>query len=97
MVTLEEISAWRDAGGAGQGDPPWLRPVDVALAGLARVDLGAGDSDSVRHGRTVPADGGFPVGTTVCAYDVDGRLLGLLEVAQDGRLRVVRLLVDPSQ
>ena len=96
-VTLEEISAWRDAGGAGQGDPPWLRPVDLALAGLARVDLGAGDSDSVRHGRTVPADAGFLVGATVCAYDVDGRLLGLLEVAQDGRLRVVRLLVDPSQ
>ena len=96
-VTLEEISAWRDAGGAGQGDPPWLRPVDLALAGLARVDLGAGDSDSVRHGRTVPADAGFLVGATVCAYDVDGRLMGLLEVAQDGRLRVVRLLADPSQ
>jgi len=96
-VTLEEISTWRDAGEAGQGDPPWLRPVDLALAGLARVDLGAGDSDSVRHGRTVPADVGFLVGTTVCAYDVDGRLMGLLEVTQDGRLRVVRLLVDPSQ
>jgi hypothetical protein len=97
MVTLEEISAWQEAGEAGQGDPPWLRPVELALAGLARVDLGADDSDWVRHGRTVPADGGFPVGTTVCAYDADGRLLGLLEVAQDRRLRVVRLLVDPSQ
>ena len=97
MVTLEEISAWREAGEAGQGDPPWLRPVDIALAGLSRVDLGADDSDWVRHGRAVPADGGFPTGTTVCAYDADGRLLGLLEVAQDGRLRVVRLLVDPSQ
>jgi tRNA pseudouridine55 synthase len=97
MVTLDEISAWRDAGEAGQGDPPWLRPVETALTGLARVDLSAGDSDAVRHGRTVPADGGFPVGATVCAYDVDGRLLGLLEVAQGRRLRVVRLLVDPSQ
>lgn len=97
MVTLEEISAWQEAGGAEQGDPPWLRPVEIALARLARVDLGADDSDWVRHGRTVPADGGFPVGTIVCAYDADGRLLGLLEVAQDRRLRVVRLLVDPSQ
>jgi len=97
MVTLEQISAWREAGEAGQGDPPWLRPVDMALAGLARVDLGADDSDWVRHGRTVPADPSFLVGTTVCAYDVDGRLLGLLEVAPDHTLRVVRLLVDPSQ
>ena len=97
MVTLEEISAWQEAGGAEQGDPPWLRSVEIALARLARVDLGADDSDWVRHGRTVPADGGFPVGTIVCAYDADGRLLGLLEVAQDRRLRVVRLLVDPSQ
>ena len=40
MVTLEEITAWRDERGAGHGNPAWLRPVDCALADLARVDLG---------------------------------------------------------
>ena len=97
MVTLEEIGAWRDAGGAGHGSPAWLRPVDSALAGLARVDLGSADSASIRHGRTIPSDGGLLAGTTVCAYDADGGLLGLLEVAPDRRLRVVRLLADTAQ
>jgi tRNA pseudouridine55 synthase len=94
MVTLEEISAWRDAAGAAHGSPAWLRPVDCALAGLARVDLGPTHSASIRHGRTIPSEGNFPTGTTVCAYDPDGALLGLLEVAPDRRLRVVRLLAD---
>ena len=97
MVTLEEITAWGDERGAGHGTPAWLRPVDCALAGLARVDLGPIDSEAIRHGRTVPSDGRLPVGITVCAYDTDGGLLGLLEVAPDRRLRVVRLLAGATE
>jgi hypothetical protein len=37
------------------------------------------------------------VGITVCAYDTDGGLLGLLEVAPDRRLRVVRLLAGATE
>jgi tRNA pseudouridine55 synthase len=95
MVTLEEVLAWGNAVGDG-GDPPWLRPLDCALTGLIRVDLGAADSAAVLHGRAVRADTGLPTGTTVRAYDTGGGLLGLLEVAPGDRLQVVRLLVSTA-
>ena len=95
MVALEEILAWAEGPGDGR-EPPWLRPLDCALTGLIRVDLGASDSAAVLHGRSVRADTGLPTGTTVRAYDADGAILGLLEVTPGDRLEVVRLLVSTA-
>ena len=103
MVTLDEIGAWQTAvesagrdPGDTRGRPSWLHPVEYALTGYARVDLGPADSLSIRHGRTVPSDRGLPAGTTVRAYDAVGDLLGLLRAGSDGRLQVVRLFVDTT-
>ena len=94
MVSLDEIEAWRRG---GQGEPPWLRALDCALAELVRVDLDRVDAESIRHGRSVAGGAGLRPGTTVRAYDADGVLLGLLEATADARLKVVRLLVGAAQ
>jgi tRNA pseudouridine55 synthase len=96
MVSLEEVLRTSDQV-VGVERPTWLRPLDSALVGLARVDLGSADSAAVRHGRAVRSDTDLAAGTTVRAYDAGGELLGLLEVAAGNRLQVLRLLtrVDP--
>jgi tRNA pseudouridine55 synthase len=95
MVSLDDIVAWRDS--AEKRSPAWLLPVDRALAGLARVDLEPADSRAIRHGRTVAAAADLPAGSTVCAYEADGRVLGLLRVTDERRLQVIRLLVDTAE
>jgi tRNA pseudouridine55 synthase len=96
MVSLEAIAAWEAAGARLEPHPPWLLPVARALTGLLRVDLGAADSAAIRHGRSVAAAAGLTPGATTCAYDQAGTLLALLTVGPDGRLHVLRLLVDPE-
>ena len=94
MVSLEDVIAWRAGAPPVGSRPRWLLPVDRAFAGLPRLDLGAADSDSIRHGRPVQPALAMPEGSTVRAYDSAGGLLGLLRVGPDGYARVVRLLVD---
>jgi tRNA pseudouridine55 synthase len=95
MVNLDEITAWEAAGAHLEPRPPWLLPVERALAGLPRVDLDIADATAIRHGRsTAPASTGLASGATVCGYDAAGTLLGLLTVGPDRRLRVLRLLAD---
>lgn len=92
MLRLEDLAAWRDAGGHLDAAPDWLLPVDRALAGLPRVDLDPVDSDAIRHGRTVAFGLDLAEGATVCGYDAGGSLLGLLRVGAGQRLEVARLM-----
>ena len=92
MVSLDDVLAWGAAPGTVGASPSWLRPLDCGLIGLTRIDLGAMDSASILHGRTIRSETGLPAGTTVRAYDARGALLGLLEVTRDDRLQVIRLM-----
>ena len=92
MVELEEIERWQAAAGAGDPSPPWLLPVDRAFVGLPRIDLDAGQSADLRHGKVLQLPAGGESLERVAAYDPQGLFLGLVGV-QDDRARVLRLFV----
>jgi len=69
-----------------------LLPVDVPLADLARLDLGAAAAHDLLQGRLVPWSAGDG---RLRAYGPGGRFLGLVECAA-GSLRAVRLIATQS-
>jgi tRNA pseudouridine55 synthase len=91
MVTLETIEAWAAAG----ADTPatWLLPVDRAFSGLPRVDLGEGQSVHLRQGRVIEAPAMARTTGRARAYGPGEHFLGLVDVSEDGRVRVERLFV----
>jgi tRNA pseudouridine55 synthase len=97
MVCLDEITSWPGTPAPGESGPPWLLPIDRALAGLPRLDLGPTDSAAIRHGRPVQLEMSLPEGSNVRAYDTTGLLLGLLRIGTDQRAHVVRLLANADQ
>jgi len=91
MVTLENIEAWATA---GAGTPPrWLLPVDRAFAGLPRLDLGEVQAAHLRQGRVIEAPASAPITGRARAYGPGECFLGLVDVGEDGRVRVERLFV----
>jgi tRNA pseudouridine55 synthase len=97
MVTLGSLEAWADAGGWAQGSPAGLLPVDAAFPGLPQVRLDAVQSLFLRQGRALAVAEPGPVGTLLRACDEADAFLGLVIVAEDGRIRVHRLFVPGAQ
>ena len=85
MTTLAEVQA-----GSPETLARKLLPLDRGLSFLPRIDVTAAEADDLRHGRRIErpgcADG------EMAAYDADGRLLGLVERAPDGAVKVRRLI-----
>jgi len=91
MVTLETIEAWA---ATGAGTPAaWLLPVDRAFAGLPRLDLGEEQSVHLRQGRVIEAPATARITGRARAYGPGEHFLGLVDVSEDGRVRVERLFV----
>jgi tRNA pseudouridine55 synthase len=70
-----------------------LLPSDRAFPDLPRVDLTASAVEGLLQGRTVAARQLAAPGELL-AYDDDGRFLGVVQGAPDGRVRPVRLFVE---
>jgi Pseudouridine synthase len=88
MYTLEQLAerppASRDA---------LLLKSDQVFLELPRVELGAAAVDGLLQGRTVAAPHSGTSGE-LRAYDGQGRFLGIVLGAGEGRVRPVRLFVD---
>lgn len=68
-----------------------LRP--AAALGLPTLRLRPGDAERVRNGAALPTGGvARPVGERLAALDPTGTLIAILEVADDRRLRPLRVL-----
>ena len=93
MVTMGEIERWAGTGEPPAGFPECLLPVDAAFRQLPRLDLTAGQAGHLRQGRVLEAPAGVEPAERIAAYDQTGHLLGLVECAADGCVRVVRLFV----
>jgi len=91
MVTLEHVEALGGASGPETRD--WLRPVDEAFVELPVLRLDTTQSLHLRQGRTLDPPGAGTPGLLLRAYDDAHGFLGLVEVDDDGRLRVQRLFV----
>jgi tRNA pseudouridine55 synthase len=91
MVTLETIEAWATAGAGAPAT--WLLPVDRAFSGLPRLDLGEGQSVHLRQGRVIEAPATARTTGRARAYGPGEHFLGLVDVSEDGRVRVERLFV----
>lgn len=88
MHTLEQLTALEPAA----RDAVLLQP-DRAFLDLPRVELASGAVEGLLQGRTVAAL--QPAGPgELRAYDGQGRFLGMVQGAPDGRVRPVRLFVD---
>ena len=88
MHTLEQLTALEPAA----RDAVLLQP-DRAFLDLPRVELASGAVERLLQGRTVAAL--QPAGPgELRAYDGQGRFLGMVQGAPDGRVRPVRLFVD---
>jgi tRNA pseudouridine55 synthase len=88
MYTMEQLDALQ---------PPArdavLLPADRAFLDLPRVELATLAVQGLLQGRTVTALEPAAPGE-LRAYDVQGRFLGMVQGAPDGRVRPVRLFVD---
>ena len=71
-----------------------LLPADVAFGEFRAVSLPPGPMQLFLLGQAVAAEISVEPGSTVRAYDLAQRFLGLAEVKADGRLQPVRLFVD---
>jgi tRNA pseudouridine55 synthase len=70
-----------------------VRPAESALAGWPVLRLDARAAARFEHGQSAEiAPAGAAPGTLVCVHTVEGRLLGVGEVAAGGRTRPVRVL-----
>jgi tRNA pseudouridine55 synthase len=88
MYTLEQLAE----------RPPSVRDAlllqpDQAFVDLPRVELGAAAVEGLLQGRTVAAPHPAAPGE-LRAYDGQGRFLGMVQSAGEGRVRPVRLFVD---
>ncbi|HET9448392.1 MAG TPA: tRNA pseudouridine(55) synthase TruB [Steroidobacteraceae bacterium] len=88
MYTLEQLTALEPPA----RDAVLLQP-DRAFPDLPRIELGAEAVAGLLQGRTVPALQSASPGE-LRAYDGQGRFLGMVQGAPDGRVRPVRLFVD---
>jgi tRNA pseudouridine55 synthase len=88
MYTIEQLDALQPAA----RDAVLLQP-DRAFLELPRVELAAQAVEGLLQGRTVAALLPAPPGE-LRAYDGQGRFLGMVLGAPDGRVRPVRLFVD---
>jgi len=69
-----------------------LRPVDILVEPLPRIDLDADASERLRHGQSVAAPGALPAPAGLLrAYGPEGLFLGVVQ-ADDGRVRPHRLM-----
>lgn len=68
-----------------------LLPVDALLVDLPRLDLDLESAWQLGHGQAIWR-AGLQVGARLRAYGPDGRLLGLVEVDDEGRLAPRRLI-----
>jgi tRNA pseudouridine55 synthase len=88
MYTLEQLDALQPP----DRDAVLLQP-DRAFLDLPRVELATQAVEGLLQGRTVAAL--QPAGPgELRAYDGQGRFLGMVQGAPDGRVRPVRLFVD---
>ena len=87
-VTLEALEAM-DA----DARQACLRPVDVLVAGMPRVELASDDVERFRHGVAVPVAGSA---SGRCVVFGTGELLGLADV-DAGVARPARLLAEPGK
>jgi tRNA pseudouridine55 synthase len=88
MYTLEQLAGLAPAA----RDEVLLQP-DRAFLDLPRVELGPGAVEGLLQGRTVAALQPAVSGD-LRAYDGQGRFLGMVQGAPDGRVRPLRLFVD---
>jgi tRNA pseudouridine55 synthase len=88
MYTLEQLTERPPA----ERDALLLQP-DRAFLDLARVELGAAAVEGLLQGRTVATALAGAAGE-LRAYDAQGRFLGIVLGAGEGRVRPVRLFVD---
>ena len=88
MYTMEQLAERSPA-----GRDEVLLPSDRAFPDLPRVDLDPGAVEGLLQGRTVAARQRAAPGE-LRAYDDDGRFLGVVQGAPEGRVRPVRLFVD---
>ena len=88
MYTIEQLSERPSA----DRDAVLLQP-DRAFVDLPRVELAAAAVEALMQGRTVAALHPAAPGE-LRAYDGQGRFLGMVQGASDGRVRPVRLFVD---
>ena len=88
MYTLEQLAEHPPA----VRDALLLQP-DQAFLDLPRVELGAAAVEGLLQGRTVAAPHPAAPGE-LRAYDGQGRFLGMVQSAGEGRVRPVRLFVD---
>jgi tRNA pseudouridine55 synthase len=93
MITLEAL---REAAEAGPEQlEACLLPVEAGLSHIPRVELDSEQTRIFGFGQPVPLGQG--VGQGRCAvWGVDGRLMALGEIADDGLLRVLRGLNLPT-
>jgi tRNA pseudouridine55 synthase len=87
MYTLDQL---REAAEQGPGRlDTCLLPLEAGLANMTRLDLDPANADALQHGQPVHLRPAPPAG--LCrAYGADGRLLALVDVEPDGRVRVRR-------
>lgn len=86
MVTLNELEA-----AAVEGDAAlerWLLPVAAGLQDLPQVTLDDADSAAIARGQPIVL--AVAAGARCAAFASDGALLAVLDVAADGRTRIVR-------
>ena len=92
MVELATLEHWAELGEPAVA-PEWLLPVDCALAELPALHLDADAARRLAQGQTIA---GVPAAPGPArAYGADGRLVALVEVADDGSVRVRRLVLPP--
>ena len=72
-----------------------LKPLEVLVDALPRLDLGPDAAWQLRHGQTVWL-AGLQVGAVMRAYGPEGGFLGVVEVDTDGKAAPRRLLAGPA-
>jgi tRNA pseudouridine55 synthase len=88
MYTLEQL-----AGLTAEGRDTVLLQADQAFLDLPRIELSTAAVEGLLQGRTVAVSQPATPGD-LRAYDGQGRFLGMVQGAPDGRVRPVRLFVD---
>lgn len=88
MYTLEQL-----AGFTAEARDAVLLQADQAFLDLPRIELSTAAVEGLLQGRTVAASQAAAPGD-LRAYDGQGRFLGMVQGAPDGRVRPVRLFVD---
>ncbi len=96
MATLEQIEQWSAAArpSASGAVPPWLLPIDQALANLPELMIDPTARRALVFGQALP---GYPPAVEpLRLYDPEQGFIGLGRVGADGMLRVQRLLSPGS-